>query len=106
MTVQNMDNALAHLMTVEEAAAALHATVPVPAIRAAIRAGQLRARRIGKRYYITAAALREFVECPAPESPLGSISAQTRMNGSFETRELTSGPINAARAVERLLKKR
>lgn len=46
---------MTNLLTVEEAAAALHATVTVAAIRAAIREGRLAATRIGKRYYVEAA---------------------------------------------------
>lgn len=62
--------ALPKLMTVDEAAEALHASVSPKAIYAAIAAGELAARRIGRRYYITPEALAAFAEPAArPASP-------------------------------------
>jgi excisionase family DNA binding protein len=54
-----------HLYTVEEVAERLN--LHVKTVRRFIRAGRLPAKRIGKEYRITAAALDEFAGTPLPE---------------------------------------
>ena len=93
----------AALMTVEEAAAALHATVTVAAIRAAIREKRLAAVRLGRRYYISEKDLRRFASCPAPASPRVSGGAKTA-HGSSSTVGGSTGQATAERAAEDLLK--
>ncbi len=56
------------LYTIEEAAAALHESVKITAIRQAIVEGRLPASKIGLRYYINEEELRRFATCPANES--------------------------------------
>jgi excisionase family DNA binding protein len=94
----------ARLLTVEEAAAELHATVTVRAIRDAIRSGALAATRIGRRYYVTPEALRRFARCPAPASRPGSTSAPIAANGSSATMARPYGQVLAEAAAEALRK--
>lgn len=95
------------LLTVEEAAAALHSTVTVAAIRAAIRAGRLTATKIGRRYYLDEKALRRFAgACHAPASRPASGSAQTMAHGSSSTAASTIGQAIAEKAAADLLRMR
>jgi excisionase family DNA binding protein len=94
----------ADLLTVEEAAAALHATVTVACIRAAIRNGRLPAARIGRRYYVTRDALRRFARCPSPANPQDSTSVPTAANGSSATATRPYGQALAETAAAALLK--
>ena len=52
------------LLTLEQAALFLHETITVSALRAAIRDGRLRKRRIGRRYYLTPSEIKDFLRCP------------------------------------------
>jgi hypothetical protein len=61
-----------HLMTLEEAAPAVHETITVSTLRAAIRDGRLPRRKIGRRYYVTPAELEELCTCLASASPPAS----------------------------------
>ena len=65
------------LLTVEEAAARIHPTFAVSTVRAAIRSGDLLAKRIGKRYFITEAELERFITCPSTARPPASTSGPT-----------------------------
>lgn len=96
---------MTNLLTVEEAAAALHATVTVAAIRAAIREGRLAATRIGKRYYVEERVLRRFA-CHAPESRPASGAAPAMAPGSSLTGASSIGQAIAERAAADLLKMR
>jgi len=93
------------LLTIEEAAAALHATVTVSAVRSAIREGRLTAKRIGKRYYIAECDLRRFAQCPAPASPPAS-GNETTAPGSSSTTAASIGQAIAEKAADDLLKMR
>ena len=101
-----MRDALPRLLTLDEAAAALHATVTPGALRAAIAAGQLAGRRIGRRFYVSEIALQEFVRCPAPANPPASFGIQETANGSFTMARSGSGRAAASRAADLLLKRR
>jgi excisionase family DNA binding protein len=94
------------LLTVEEAAAALHATVTVSAIRAAIREGRLAATRIGKRYYVEERVLRRFAACPDRASRPASGAAPAMAPGSSSTGASSIGQAIAERAAADLLKMR
>lgn len=78
------------LMTVEEAAAAIHATVKPSSVRRAIREGRLDAKMIFGRYYITPEALQRFVKCPEKRSRHASGSAETA-RGSSSNEAVTTG---------------
>lgn len=90
------------LLTIEEAARALHATVTVSAIRAMIRDGRLAARRIGRRYYVPATEIERLTRCPAPESRPASTSAPTPATGSSATDPAPSGRALALASAMRL----
>ncbi len=80
-----------NLLTVKEAAAALHQTVAVSAIYRAINNGSLLAISIGRRYYISFEALKEFVSCPDQKNQPDSGSAATMGRGSSSTKDAKSG---------------
>lgn len=89
------------LLTVQEAAAALHRTVTVAAIRKAIHAGLLPASRIGKRYYVMEQELEAFA-CRALANPPASTSEKTNSNGSSVTETTRFGRDMAVASIERL----
>ena len=93
------------LMTVEEAAAAIHASISPSYIRAAIRDGRLPAVRHGKRYFVRPDDLRRFARCPDRGSRPASGSAETD-RGSSSTAAATTGQALAETAAELLLKPR
>ena len=90
------------LLTLEEAAAALHATISVSTLRAALRDGRLPRRKIGRRYFVTPAEIEEFLACPAPESLPGSTTARTSGSGSSAMAPGWSGQAAALASVKRL----
>ncbi|PJN96468.1 hypothetical protein CNY89_02390 [Amaricoccus sp. HAR-UPW-R2A-40] len=97
---------MTNLLTVEEAAAALHETVKVAAIRAAIREGRLTATKIGRRYYVDERVLRRFAACPDRASRPASGSAPTTEPGSSSTGASSIGQAIAEKAAAELLKMR
>ncbi len=79
------------LMTIEEVAELLNPEITVSAVRRAITNGELKAKTIGRRYYVTNTALEEYVSChDAPNHP---VSTSDQMNNvtSFSIGESTSG---------------
>ncbi|MFO1209720.1 MAG: helix-turn-helix domain-containing protein [Amaricoccus sp.] len=90
------------LLTVEEAAAAIHATVKVTAIYRAIREGRLTASRIGKRFYVSESDLRRFTKCRAPASPPAS-GKEAMAPGSSSTPVVSIGQAAAEKAADDLL---
>lgn len=99
-----MNPAPLRLLTLEEAAPALHETVTVSTLRAAIRDGRLPRRKIGRRYYLTPAELEEFCTCLAPASPPASTTAPTNASGSSAMAPARSGQAMAMASVARLKK--
>lgn len=93
------------LMTVEEAALALHSTITTAAIRSAISGGALRGRKIGKRFYTTAQALKEFVACQDHVNRPVSSGTRPTPSGSSTTARPGIGQAAANRAAD-LLRKR
>lgn len=77
------------LMTLEEAAESLHATVTVSALRAAVREGRLPRRKLGRRYYLYPGDL-EILLCQDESQP-DSTSDATKASGSSETERDRSG---------------
>ena len=77
------------LMTIEEAAACLHETVKVSTVRRAIKRGDLPAKKIGKRYYITKSALMGFAKCQDHGNQPACSTERTRTSGSYETIDRT-----------------
>lgn len=71
---------------------------------AAIRSGELVARRVGKSYRIHHLALDEYLLCPDQESQPAYTAVQTRTSGSYETAAKTLEPDIAAQAAVNLLK--
>jgi excisionase family DNA binding protein len=94
------------LLTVEEAAKALHATVKVSAIRAAIREGRLASVRIGRRYYVTPEALRRFAKCRVVESRPACGVDPTPETGSSSTEAASTGRALAEQAARMLRARR
>lgn len=94
----------ASLMTIAEAARSLHNAVTPSALHSARRNGQLWAKKIGKCYFTTEAAIMEFLECPDTASPPGSTSAAMSNSGSFETEAPKNGRALALASAERLKK--
>lgn len=92
------------LMTVEEAATALHSKVKVSAIRQAIRDGRLDATRIGKRYFVTPEALRRFARCPVPASRPASGKGATVVGLSLTAGSSSPAEALLASAIEALPK--
>ena len=90
------------LLTLEEAARVMHETITVSTLRAAIRAGRLPPRKIGRRYYLTEADIQGFIQCQGVESPPASITEPMRANGSSETAQSSGGQGIALASVERL----
>lgn len=90
------------LMTLEDAAAALHETVTVSSLRAAIREGRLPRRKLGRRYYVTSPEIEDFLRCLAHASLPASTSAPMNSNGSSGTESASSGRDMALASVERL----
>ena len=90
------------LLTFEEAAARLHSAVTVSSLRRARVAGQLWAKKIGKRYFTTWAAITEFLQCPDPDCQPASTSARTSGNGLSATATPNSGQALALNSVARL----
>lgn len=54
--------------TVQETAARVHETVKVSTVRRAIRRGELAAVKLGKRYYITESAIRDWLGYDADQA--------------------------------------
>lgn len=79
------------LLTIEEAAAYIHSTVSPNAIRTAIRNNQLRAIKIGHRYYVSEIEIRRFIECPDPENLLAFTNERMMELGSSSMEENKSG---------------
>jgi len=80
-----------NLLTVKEAAEALHQRVPVSAIYRAINDGRLHATKIGRFYYISYDTLERFIECPDQKNQPDSGSAATMGRGSSSTKDAKSG---------------
>lgn len=97
-----MGDAAFALLTFEEAAEQLHSAVTVSALRRARVEGKLWAKKIGKRYFTTWAAIEEFLECPDTDSLPASTTAATSGNGSSETAAPRSGQGMALASVARL----
>lgn len=93
---------LPRLLTIEEAANAMHETITVSTLRAAIRGGRLPARKIGRRFYLTEGEIEGFIQCQGAESPPGSTTEPMRGNGSSETVAFNDGQGAALASVERL----
>jgi len=98
-------NEPSRLMTVEEAARAIHDTVRPGYIRAAIRDGRLTAVQHGKRYYVEEADLRRFAKCPDRASRPAS-GSERMASGSSSMGESISGQVLAVTAADQLLKRR
>lgn len=90
------------LLTVKEAAGALHQTVPVSAIYRAIKDGRLHATKIGRCYYISPEALERFIGCPDQKNQPDSGSAATMGRGSSSTKEGRSGQAMAEASARKL----
>lgn len=90
------------LLTFKEAAAHLHDKVTESALHAARKAGDLWAKKIGKRYFTTHAALMEYLQCPDTESPPASTGEPMKNNGSSVTAASRSGQDMALASVARL----
>ena len=94
------------LMTVEEAAAAIHASISPSYIRAAIRDGRLPAVRHGKRYFVLLDDLRRFARCPErgsrPASG-GTLGTAPRSSSTPPSLGVRSGRALAETAAELLL---
>lgn len=90
------------LLTIKEAADLLHHTVTESALHAARIAGDLWAKKIGKRYYTTQTALMEYLQCPDMQSLPASTSAKTNDNGSFVTAANNGGQDMALASASRL----
>jgi hypothetical protein len=93
---------MAALLTLEEAAAALHETITVSALRAAIRDGRLPKRKLGRRYYLTPSEIEDFPRCLAHANPPVSTSEPTKSSGSSMTAPARSGRDMASASVARL----
>jgi hypothetical protein len=81
---------------------AMHETITVKTLRAAIRDGRLPRRKIGRRLYLTAAEIEGFCQCHGHASPPASTTGPTRSNGSFATAPCSGGQAMALRSVEKL----
>lgn len=92
----------ARLMTIAEAAASLHDAVTESALHRARRDGLLWAKKIGKRYFTTQAAIMEFLECPDTASPPASISATMSASGLSVTETPRNGQDLLLASVKRL----
>lgn len=90
------------LLTIKEAADLLHHSVTESALHAARRAGDLWAKKIGKRYFTTRAALMEFLQCPDTQSLPDSTFAKMNDSGSFATAASRDGQDMALASVSRL----
>lgn len=90
------------LLTIAEAAALLNDAVTESALHKARREGKLWAKKIGKPFFTSQAALMEFLECPDTANRPGSISETTSGNGSSETAPPKNGQAIAAASVKRL----
>lgn len=70
------------LLTVEEFADALHATVSSRTVRTLIHQGKIKAVRLGKRYYLSKGELERVVsECQEDEKQQDSSSEKTMERG-------------------------
>ncbi|KQB12441.1 hypothetical protein AP071_06490 [Rhodobacter capsulatus] len=90
------------LMTFEEAADFLHSGVSVSALRKARREGSLWATQIGKRFYTTRHALREYLQCQGTNNRPASTSDTMNASGSFATAAPKSGQDMALSSVAKL----
>ena len=90
------------LLTLEDAAATLPATITVSTLRGLIRKGDLPYRKIGRRLYLTLEDLRRLTECPANDFRPGSINDPTRANLSSEMVISHGGRAAALQCAERL----
>lgn len=94
---------ITRLLTVEEAAAALHAMVTIAAVRAAIRDKRLRATKIGRRYFVAIPDLERFARCRDRANPPAS-GKEGQANGSFSMPVPSTGQAIAEKAADDLLK--
>ena len=90
------------LMTLEEAAATLHAAITVNTLRKAIRKGELDHVPLAGRYFVTSEFLERFLRCRARASRPASGSNEAKASGSSGTGQPTSGLDMALSSVERL----
>ena len=95
------------LLTLEDAAARLPATITVKTLRGLIAAGRLPRRKIGRFLYLTPADLWSLARCPESDSPPASTNVPTPASGSSETAPSPGGQATAlasAQALRRLCK--
>ncbi len=92
---------LPEMMTVEEAAAAIHEKVKQSTVRRAIREGRLDAKKLFGRYCVTPEALERFVKCPEKRSRPDSGSAETT-RGSSSSEAVSTGQAMAMKSASRL----
>lgn len=90
------------LMTIAEAAAFLHSSIPVSALHRARREGRLWATQVGKLFYTNEAALLEFLQCHGTDNRRGFISDPMNGNGSSVTERSKSGRDTVLNSVKRL----
>ena len=91
------------LLTVEEIAAEVHATMKVSTVRQAIRDKTLVATKRGRRYYATRKAVERWMECQDPKSQRASTSDRTPANGSSVTAAKCTAQARAEAAAREML---
>lgn len=90
------------LLTLQEAAEAMHSTVKISTLYRARAEGKLWAKKIGSRYFTTTQAIKEFLQCPDPESPPASTTAKTNSIGSSAMAARNTGQDMALASAKRL----
>ncbi|MEO0342355.1 MAG: helix-turn-helix domain-containing protein [Pseudomonadota bacterium] len=92
------------MLSVEEAAQAIHPLVKENSIYQLIKDGSLRAKKIGSRFFISRNSVQEYLDWHDPKNPHDYTREKTKMSGSLSIKDDTSGQDAVSSIVKKLKK--